>query len=163
LKASYLRRGIHLEHYEVRRADLHDLCEEFRAHFGRSDTDGEIYHYMRTKRKINKGRKNRWPTMGDVGEPKIELPELGAEHQEVLVDLYYEHLAHLGDGTDNLAYEVETTAMIETEFEHRTMRNIPGPMLVGLLTDLRKRGLLPLVDRQPKPEGGFDDINRVRA
>jgi hypothetical protein len=55
-----------------------------------------------------------------VGRPKIELPELGAEHQEVLVDLYSEHLAHLGDGSDNLADEPVATAIIETEFEHRT-------------------------------------------
>jgi hypothetical protein len=54
-----------------------------------------------------------------VGQPKIELPELGAEYQELLVNLYSEHLAHLEDGSDNLADELVTTAMIETEFEHR--------------------------------------------
>jgi hypothetical protein len=158
LKAAYLRRGIHLEHYEVRQAELHDLCDEWRAHFGRAETDAEIFHYMRTKRK-----KHKWATMGDAGQPKVKLPDLGAEHQEVLVDLYYEHLAELGSGSDNLAYEPETVAMVETEFEHQTMRHIPGPFLVGILTDLRKRGLLPPVRQQPKQDGelGYDDMDDV--
>jgi hypothetical protein len=158
LKAAYLRRGIHLEHYEVRQAELHDLCDEWRAHFGRTDTDVQLFHFMRTKRK-----KGKWPRLGEAGEPKIKLPELGAEHQEVLVDLYYEHVAELGMGSDNLACEPETVAMIETEFEHQTMRRVEGRFLVGILTDLRKRGLLPPARQQPKADGetGYDDMDDV--
>jgi hypothetical protein len=157
LKAAYLRRGIHLEHYEVRQAELHELCDEWRAHFRRTETDAELFHFMRTKRK-----KGKWPRLGGAGEPKVALPELGAEHQEVLVDLYYEHVADLGFGSDTLACDAETVAMIETEFEHQTMRRVPGPFLVGILTDLRKRGLLPPVRRHPKDgETGYNDMNSV--
>ncbi len=157
LEEAYLRRKITIEQYEVRQDDLHALCNEWRSQFGRTESDGDIHHFMRTRRKSGK-----WPKLNGAQEPTPTLPELTAEHREVLVDIYYEHVADLGSGSDNIAYEPEVMAMIATEFHHRTGRVVPGNMLVGILTAMRKRGLLPKVRKQDEDEsGGFNDIAQV--
>ncbi len=155
LQEAYLRHGYTVEHYEVLPDELHKLCEEFRAHFGRTDSDEVLLHYMRTKRKMA-----QWVRFDGQHNAKPALPKLSPEHKEILIAIYYEHVAGLGSGSDNLGYEPETAAMLATEFEHRTMRRVPAPYLIGILTDLRKRGLLPPVQKKD-PNAGFDDIDDV--
>ncbi|MEX0700890.1 MAG: hypothetical protein WD069_02230, partial [Planctomycetales bacterium] len=92
-------------------------------------------------------------------ELPIGLQKLPTDSGEE-ADIFYEHLADLGNGSDNLGYEPETAAMVATEFEALTMRRIPAPQLIGILTKFRKRGLLPRVREQVKPtDAGFDDID----
>lgn len=157
LEQSYLRRRITIEQYEVRQDDLHALASEWRTQFQRVETDEQILHFMRTRRK-----RSLWPRLDGAHEPAPVLPVLTAEQKEVLVDIYYEHVADLGNGSDNIAYEPEVTAMISTEFHHRTGKELAGGMLVGILTAMRKRGMLPKVRKQSEEDiEGFDDINLV--
>ncbi|HEY4259119.1 MAG TPA: hypothetical protein VGM98_03115, partial [Schlesneria sp.] len=145
LEEAYVRRRIPLDQYEERPTELHALCEEWRSQFGRTEKDEDIFHYMRTRRKNGSKKCGNWPKLGTNHEPAPTLPDLTAEQKEVLVEIYYEHVADLGNGSDNIAYEPEVMAMIATEFLHRTGRGEIGSMLVGILTAMRKRGLLPKV------------------
>jgi hypothetical protein len=157
LEEGYLKRKIPIEQYEVRQGELRAFCDEWRSQFGRSDADGDILHYMRTRRK-----NGQWPKLNGAHQAAPSLPDLTAEQREVLVEIYYEHVADLGNGSDNIAYEPDVMAQIAADFKNRTGRVESGSMLVGILTAMRKRGLLPKVRPQNEEEtGGFDDIGLV--
>jgi hypothetical protein len=155
----YLLKKIPIDQYEVRQADLHRLGQEWRAHCQCTESDQEILHYMRTQRKSG-----LWVRFDGVHQSAPVLPKLPAEHMEVLIDIYYEHLITFDNGSDVLAYEPEIAKMVETEFEHRTMRRVPARQLIGILTAVRKRGLLPKVrdhEKRGDPGIGFSDIDDV--
>lgn len=160
LQQAYKRRRITTDDYKVRKADLHDLAEEFRRQFGRTDSDEDIFHYMFVQRK-----RGLWVTLDGNQEPKTKLPSLPAEHVEVLVDIYRDHLVTLGTGSDAFAFDADICFALEKEFEDRTMRRIPGAELMAILTDLRKRGLLPKAADNPvqKPEEHQDDSEERRG
>jgi adenosyl cobinamide kinase/adenosyl cobinamide phosphate guanylyltransferase len=114
----------------------------------------------------NRRKNTDWPRLEGAHEKSPELPEISAEHRLVLVDIYEEHVVQLlGAASDALAHEPEIAEMIATEFEHRTMRRLPASDLIGVLTAMRKRGLLPKVGDQPQREEdeGFSDINDVAS
>lgn len=153
----YLRRRIPIEQYESRSADLADLVEEWYRLTRRRDTGGELIHYMRTQRK-----QGQWVRFGGNHQTAPPLPELSAEEIEILVDIYYENVTVLGNGSDVLAYEDETKLFIAREFADQAGRIVAADDLVAKLTAIRKRGLLPKVRDHKKPDGaGFSDIDEV--
>src|SRR6266702_1305650 len=75
-----------------------------------------------------------------------------AEHIEAIVGAYYAHVISLDVGSDVLAHDHEIAKTVVREFAKATGRRVPAPFLIGRLTKLRKRGLLPKVGNRPKKE-----------
>ena len=158
LKELYLVYGIPIDQYERRPVDLRDFVEDWNARSGRRDGSGELIHYMKTKRK-----KGKWVKFD--GKHKVLPPiaeALSPDEDEVLVAIYEEHITALGRCSDILSEEPELATLVSREFAHRTRRRLPTEVLVGRLTQLRKRGMLPVVGTRSRTEGlGFADIDDV--
>lgn len=157
----YLQRKIPIEQFEQRTTELDNLVEEWNSSTGRSDSSGEVLHYMRTKRK-----KGRWVRFDGAHLPQPAAPDFSADEIEALVAIYSEDIAAMGIGSDAIGYEDELRAKLVTEFARRTGRVMAAGDLVCKLTSLRKMGLLPKAADVPqvKPEDvGFEDINQAQA
>jgi hypothetical protein len=155
----YLERLIPIEQYEQRSTDLAGLVDEWRKLTGRSDSGGELIHYMRTQRK-----RGKWVRFDGAHLGSPEAPEFSAEEIEVLVSIYDEDVAAMGIGSDVLGYEDELKVLVSKEFAARTGRIVAGDDLVAKLTALRKRGLLPKAADVPRAKDadiGFGDINQA--
>lgn len=161
LKERYLAWGIPIDQYEKLPADLLAFTRQWNKLSGRSDTPDEIHHYMRTRRKQKK-----WVRFNGKHKKQPPTVVMSAEHTEALVDIFRDVVLVLGIGSDSIAYDGKLAGMIAKEFARRTGRLVPACDLVGKLTALRRRGLLPKVGREPG-EGedgiGFADIDDVSA
>lgn len=93
---------------------------------------------MRNERKCG-----RWVKLGSNHEPSPPRIELSAEETESLVAIYQVNVADQAIGSDNIAYSQEIADLIADEFARLTGRVVPTHHLIGKLTALRKRGLLP--------------------
>ncbi len=153
----YLRRRIPIDQYDSRSVDLANLVEEWKRLTGRQDGGGDLIHYMRLQRK-----NGCWVTLDGNHEAAPPLVPLSAEETEILVNIYYENVTVLGNGSDVLAYEEQIKRFIAREFADQAGRFVTADELVGKLTALRKRGLLPRAQDYNKPDGaGFCDIDEV--
>ena len=153
----YLRRRIPIEQYESRSGDLADLVDEWHGLTGRTDTGGDLIHYMRTQRK-----QGFWVRFDGNHQTAPPLAGLSADETEILVGIFYENVTVLGNGSDVLAYEDETKLFIAREFADQAGRFVAADDLVAKLTAIRKRGLLPKVRDHKKPDGaGFSDMDEV--
>jgi hypothetical protein len=151
----YLRWRIPIDQYESRPDDLEGLCDEWRCLCRRSDTDGEILHYMRTQRK-----RGKWVTFDGNHETAPPLPCFTADETELLITIYTENIAAMGAGSDNVAYDNETAELIAERFAEVTGRIVPSHQLVAKVTAIRKRGLLPPIQvdtLDPSDDLGFTD------
>lgn len=153
----YLNKKIPIDQFEVRPEELRELADSWNAMSGRNDSPEEVLHYMRTQRKGG-----RWVRFDGTHKPPPENPAFDADETEILVQIYFEHVAELNNGSDVLAYDEGIREFVSREFAMQTGRRVPSHLLVGKITSLRKRGLLPKVSK-PKDEGGlgFADIDHV--
>ena len=90
---------------------------------------------------------------------------LDPEAQEELIKgLGREHVASIELGTDAIGYDAEIADLVAKEFAINAGRVVPGSDLVGALTALRKRGLLPQIEKRTDEDDdvGFDDIDLAR-
>lgn len=155
----YMRWRIPVDQYESRPDDLEGLCEEWRGLCHRTDLNGDILHYMRNERKCG-----RWPVLNGNHQTAPPLPDFGPDEVEILIAIYSENVAAMGEGSDNIAYDGETAQPIANRFAEATGRIVPPHQLVAKVTAIRKRGLLPPVRKiEPGAEedGWFTDINDV--
>src|SRR5439155_9208667 len=120
----YQRGRIPIDQYEGRPDELEDLCEEWRRLCGRTDSNGEILHYMRTQRK-----RGLWVVFGGDHEDVPTAPKFSAEDVEQLITIYGEQVAVTGDGSDNIAYDGEVAQRIAKRFTEVTGRIVPAHML----------------------------------
>jgi hypothetical protein len=155
----YLTRRIPIDQFEARPKALQELCDEWRGHCSRKDSNGEILHYMRTQRK-----RGKWVRLGDDHELRPALPDLTAEETETLIDIFDEEVAELGEGSDNIAYDADLAQRIAKRFAEATHRMFPASQLVAKITAIRKRGLLPRAKEQElkTDDMGFDDIDSAQ-
>jgi len=81
------------------------------------------------------------------------------------VDIFREVVLALGVGWYAIAYDAKLVRLIAKEFAVRTSQIVPPSELVGKITALRRRGLLPKTGDLPKEtrEDGirFADIDDV--
>jgi hypothetical protein len=153
----YLKWRIPVDQFENRPHDLDAFISTWRTLTGREDTGSELIHYMRSQRK-----RGLWVKMDGEHKKAPPLPEMSAEEIEVLVAVFEDNVTSLSVGSDVLAYNEEIAELIAKEFFALTGRIVPASDLIAKLTALRKRGLLPKVGKQPKPDDiGFDDIDEV--
>ena len=154
----YLRWQIPIDQFESRPSDLQAFVEEWQQQSGRKDSAGELIHYMRTKRKCG-----LWVRLEENCQPVPSAPVLSAEETEALVKIFYCNVTALESGSDVLAYDEETAALIAKEFSSEVGRVVPAHVLVTKLTALRKRGLLPKVGnrRVTEKDIGFSDIDEA--
>lgn len=159
LKEMYLERQIPIDQYEGRSTDLAALVEEWNTKTGRTDSGGDLIHYMRTKRK-----RGKWPTLDGAHQQKPAIRQFSAEDVETLVAIYREDIAAMGIGSDVIAYEPELRDLLVKEFATRTSEFVAADDLVAKLTELRKAGILPTAADIPKRKQdgiGFEDIEAV--
>jgi hypothetical protein len=155
----YLRWRIPVDQYESRPDDLEGLCDEWRDLCRRTELDGEILHYMRNERKCG-----RWPVFNGNHQTAPPLPRFTADETELLIAIYFENIAAMGEGSDNIAYDGETAQLIARRFAEATQRIVPPHQLVAKVTAIRKRGLLPPVQKVEfdwDGDTGFTDINDI--
>lgn len=130
---------------------------------GRSDSPGELVHWIVTRRKRPKGRPGRLEALGE-GHKCMRSPgqdALTPEQWEVLDDLYRE----LNVGSDNFVFDEALADRLVEMFFERTGVHIPAILLVAALIARRKDGFLGRLD--PNDPGGedrdlgFGDIDEV--
>lgn len=156
----YETAAIPIDQYEQRIEDLAQLNRDWANVTGRSDSDQDLLHYMRSQRKQGK-----WVKLGRKHVKKPEAMSFSPEETEVLVKLFESNLADCELGSDNLAYDAELAAAMAKEFSIEIGRLVPAHELVTKLTAVRKRGLLPKVAKSENDDGdiGFGDIDEVVA
>jgi len=154
----YQKWRIPIDQFEGRPDDEAAFVVEWNNLARRTDSAADLMHYMKTQRK-----RGLWIKLGDDHEPAPPVTELSAEETEALVDIFYENVTLLENGSDVLAYDDEIASLIAKEFEAETGRFIPSHLLVAKLTALRKRGLLPKVGNRGKDKDdiGFNDIGKA--
>jgi hypothetical protein len=114
---------------------------------------------MRNERKCG-----RWPVFNGNHQTAPPLPDFSPDEIELLIAIYSENVAAMGEGSDNIAYDGETAQLIAKRFAEATGRIVPPHQLVAKVTAIRKRGLLPPVQKieaDSEEDAGFTDINDV--
>lgn len=151
----YLERRIPIGQYGGARAsELKPLCDEWRGLTGRTDSDGDLLHYMRNERKSK-----RWPKLNGDHLRKPKTPEMSADDVETLRDVYDDFVVAFGIGSENIAYDDDKKAFIVREFSLRAGHVLPFEVLMARLTELRKRGRLTRVSDVPPPAERDDDTD----
>src|SRR5689334_6771293 len=108
----YLARKIPLEQYESRAGALDSLTEEWRGLTGRTDSPGDVFHYMRNERKCK-----RWVRFDGEHLRTPPKPVFTADECEILDQVYADLVAKNGGaGSDNVAYDDDAKAFIAKEF-----------------------------------------------
>ena len=111
----------------------------------------------------NQRKQGAWVRLGDNAIKRQPNLMLSANDMEILIEIYRQNFALLELGTDSISYDDEIVDLISKEFAAEAGRVVPGGDLVAALTALRKRGLLPKVEKiQDEATGfGFSDIDKV--
>lgn len=125
---------------------------------GRTDSWGEVLHYMMTKRKGG-----TWPCLGDGHERLADLP------RRTLSDAEWRHLeaAYTAvvvqqlHGSDELLYSETVSAALSREFARLSGRVVSGSTLAGLVLARRKRGEWVTVVPRELPDVGWGDMDQV--
>lgn len=152
----YVEKAIPVDQYDERREELGELQQEWSRLTGRDNSPNDLFHYMRNQRKNGK-----WVRLNGKHVKRNPQVTLTAEETELLVEIYREHVASIATGTDAIGYDEEITALIAKEFSVNARRVLPGSDLIAALTALRKRGLLPRIEKQVRDDDelGFSDID----
>jgi hypothetical protein len=143
----YLRRRVPIDQFEHRADELDELTSEWNELTGRSNTPGEVIHYMRNERKCG-----RWPKLDGKYQKTPPKPFFSADEGEALVAIYRVNVADKGIGSDAIATDEAIGELIASEFVKITGRAIPAAPLMAKLTALRKRGQLNKVAVIPAEE-----------
>ena len=161
LATLYIAKQIPIDRYDTRPSQLQDLTNSFNSLTERSDLPEEIMHYMRTRRKDNKG-KLRWPKMGRNVLPAedYEPESVPAEHLPALVRIYMSIARAHDMGNDGFSYDPEVKQELQETFRAVTGINVLADVLLAVLRDLRKAGLLERLGDNPPPSG-FDDLDEA--
>ena len=152
LIALYVEKAIPIDQYDERRRELDDLLDKWSALTGRTNVATDLLHYMRNQRK--NGTWVRLDGNHVARESRVKLP---ADETEALVAIYREHVSSIEHGSDSIGYDDEIADLIAKEFSAETERVIPASDLVAALTALRKRGLLPKIEKCNRDENEDDD------
>lgn len=140
LKEMFLTWRIPIDQFDSRPDELAQFTEVWNDATGRNNSGSELVHCMKTFRK-----RGLWVRLDGNYSSAPPLPELSAEETEALVDIFYEHVTMLENGSDVLSYDDEISTLIAKEFAAASGRFVHAHELVAKLTALRKRGLLPKV------------------
>jgi hypothetical protein len=157
----YLKWKIPIGQFQRRPAELEAFMEEWRSLTGRSDTAGEVVHYMRNQR-----QQGLWVKLGDKALPAPPLATFTAEESELLVVLFKKYVTAAGEGSGVLDQEPEIAQNIANEFAAITGRVVAPNDITAKLTALRRRGTFPKVGRKishasTPPDLGFTDIDQA--
>ena len=156
LIALYCEHAIPIDQYDERRDELRELCDQWHALTGRQDAPTDVLHYMRTQRK-----NGRWVRLDGNHVKRPQHDEMSADDTELLVAIYREHASSIELGSDAIGYDDEIADLIAKEFSAEAGRVVPASILVATLVALRKRGLLPKIEKHVKDADediGFRDI-----
>jgi len=156
----YVQWRIPIDSFDAMPKEKAAFVQEWHRLSSRTDSAGELIHYMKVQRK-----RGRWVKLeGDFRRPPPS-PEFTAEETEVLVSIYNDRVTVQENGSDTLSFDDEIQGLIAKEFHAETGRYIEPHLLVMKLTALRKRGLLPKVGNRgkDKEDRGFDDIGEATA
>jgi len=157
LVALYVEKAIPIDQYDERRGELDDLWQQWSVLTGRTNVATDLLHYMRNQRK-----NGTWVRLDGNHIKREPQANLSADETEALVEIYREHVSSIELGSDSIGYDDEIADLIAKEFAAETGRVRPASDLVAALTALRKRGVLPKIEKRSQDEDGdvgFDDIN----
>lgn len=157
----YLKWRIPIGQFQRRPNELDSFVAEWRSLTGRTDTGGELIHYMRNQR-----QQALWVRLEDKALPAPPLAKFTAEEGELLVQLYTKYVTAAGEGSGVLDQEPEIAKNIANEFAEITGRIVAPNDITAKLTALRRRGTFPKVGRtvshaSPTPDVGFADIDEA--
>lgn len=160
LKELYRQFRFPSDQYKRRPEQLERFTGAWNTLTHRSDTGGELLHYIITQRKQKK-----WVTFGNDYIRLACLPDtfLSAREWRILEDIYREEMLPRQIGSDNLAYDDMLAAQLAREFCDRSGRMVYGRLLFHAIMSKRKRG--EWVNVRPPKEGGnsrpFGDIDQI--
>lgn len=157
----YLKWRIPIGQFQRRPAEQDDFMAEWRSLTGRSDTAGEVIHYMRNQR-----QQALWVRLEGKALPAPPLAKFTADESDLLVELFKKYVTAAGEGSGVLDQEPEIAQNIASEFATLTGRVVPPNDITAKLTALRRRGTFPTVGRKishasPASDVGFADIDEA--
>jgi hypothetical protein len=155
LRYLYLRRRIPSDQYEYRPNELALFIAGWNRLSGRSDSPGEVLHYIKTQRK-----NGTWVTFdgNHKRQPGMDLPELLPEHWAAFDDVY----RSIAVPTDHFIYDPELPRRFSVMFKGQTGLTFAENDVKIMLLERRKEGLLPRLAGDTGPDdGGFRDLDDV--
>ncbi|OWK35551.1 hypothetical protein [Fimbriiglobus ruber] len=137
LKQLYLEFRFPSDQYRRRHRELLRFTEAWNGLTNRSDSSGELLHFIITQRKQKK-----WPTFGGTHHKLASMPDdfLSPREWVILREIYDEMLIPLEMGSDNLAYDDLLAQQLSREFRDRAGRTVYGRLLFCAIMTRRKRG-----------------------
>jgi hypothetical protein len=156
LRHLYREFRIPTDQYQRRPADLDRFVTTWNGLAERSDSAGEVLHYMVTKRK-----NSQWVTFDGDHESQPPMPHNFTASELVCLEaIYQEIVVPLDLGSDNIAFDEQLAARVSAEFFRRTRQVVGGRVLLAAIMVRRKRG--DWVTLPPGGAGtGFSDIDEV--
>ena len=155
LRARYLHYQIPSDQYSRRPDELRLFLRDWNALSGRHDKEGELLHYIKTKRK-NK----QWVTFEGEHkkQPRVPLPPLDDSHRPAFDEIY----TQLNAASDHYPYNPQLAKRFAQFFHSRTGLQLSVKEVQILMLDRRKQGLLPKLE-QPEVFGDLDQLERQSA
>lgn len=152
------------DQYRRRPKELDRFTGAWNGLTNRSDSSGELLHYIITQRK-----QKRWFTFDGTHQRLSAMPEdfLTNHEWSILRAIYEEQLIPLELGSDNLAYDDLLALNLSREFYDRAGRVVHGRLLFAAIMQKRKRGdwvKLPRSreanpnERRMRPFGDIDSV-----
>jgi hypothetical protein len=125
------------DQYRRRPAELARFTDAWNGLTNRSDSSGELLHYIITQRKQSK-----WFKFCGTHQKLSAMPEdfLNTREWLILRAIYEEQLIPLEMGSDNLAYDDLLALNLSREFHDRAGRVVHGRLLYAGIMKKRKRG-----------------------
>ena len=156
LKQLYLYHRIPVDQYRRRTAFAEKFLATWNAASGRSDSAGEIIHFMMTRRK-----QGRWPRF-DGHHLRLKPKASDAGLTPAAWEIIREEYRLLGIGSDNFQFSPDLLTSLRARLLSELGINISAMALAAAIMDCRKDGNLGKLD--PRDEGddiGFSDIDKV--
>jgi hypothetical protein len=150
LRTRYLHYKIPSDQFSRRPDELRLFVRDWNALSGRHDKEGELLHYIKTKRK-----KKQWVTFdGDhKKQPRVPLPQLDDSHRPAFDEIY----TQLNAASDHYPYNPHLAKRFAQFFESKTGISLSVKEVQILMLDRRKQGLLPKLEH---PEL-FTDLDQL--
>jgi hypothetical protein len=163
LRRLYVQFKIPTDQFKRRPEDFQNFVQMWNDLSGRSDTAGDVLHYMVTKRKAGARLNPRWPVFDGNHRTAPSTSHLFNEKEWAIIEeIYRREILSLGIGTDSLAFDEELADRVAEAFARRTGRIIPPLIVAAAIEARRKRGeWLTLRDDFVDPNIGFGDLDEL--
>ncbi|WP_145034666.1 hypothetical protein [Caulifigura coniformis] len=160
LRRLYKLWRIPTDQFDKRPEDKARFVRAWNLRSSRDDSEGDLMHYMKTKRKGG-----NWEKLGaDHQRYSAGSVQFSDEELKAAEEIYNRLFASAGIGSDNIGYDQKMADMLSSEFAIATGRIVNGTIIYAALMAIRKRGNLVKAGRvQRGSQHGFGDIDEIAS